>query len=125
MLVVMQPLDNSEQIRRFRRLIPERRGPSVSAMAMYLVERYLPGLSSEEVALTARRAASSAAALAADGVRIRYLGSTRLPADEACLCCFEAESAAVVLAANEQAGAPFVRIVEARRISRSTERKDR
>ena len=84
-------------------------------MATYLVERYLPGLSVEELALTAARAASATADLAAEGVPIRYLGSTLLPADEACLCCFEAESAAVVAAANERAGMPFARVVEAHR----------
>lgn len=92
-------------------------------MATYLVERYLPGLGIEELVLTAARAASASAELAAYGVRIRYLGSTLLPGDEACLCCFEAESAEVVAAANEQARAPFARIVDARRISRSHARR--
>jgi hypothetical protein len=87
-------------------------------MTAYLLERYLPGLSSDELALTAARVASVTAEVAATGIAIRYLGSTLVPADEACLCCFEAGSAAAVAAMNERAGAPFARIVETRRISR-------
>ncbi len=86
-------------------------------MTTYLVERYLPGLRAKELRATTARAASAAAELAASGVAIRYLGSTLVPEDEGCLCWFEAESAAVIAAANERAAAPFARIVEARCIS--------
>jgi Protein of unknown function (DUF4242) len=93
-------------------------------MATYLVERYLPGLNVDELAVTAARVASVTAELAATGIPIRYLGSTLVPVDEACLCCFEAESAAAVAAANERAAAPFARIVETHRISRSVNKMD-
>jgi hypothetical protein len=87
-------------------------------MATYLVERYLTGLAVGDLAEIAARAAFATAELAATGVPIRYLDSTLVPSDEACLCCFEAESAAAVAEVNERAGVPFARIVEARRISR-------
>lgn len=90
-------------------------------MTTYLLEHYFPGLSSDELALTAARGASVTAEVAATGIAIRYLGSTLVPADEASLCCFEAESAAGVAAANERAGTPFARIVETRRISRRSD----
>jgi hypothetical protein len=44
----MQPLDDSEQVRRFRRLIPNRRTARADGMTTGPVGRYLPGLSKAE-----------------------------------------------------------------------------
>ncbi len=90
---------------------------SVWRVTTYLVERYLPGRGVDALAAMAARAASAAAKLTAEAVAVRYLGSTLVPEDEACLCCFESDSAAAVIAANERAEAPFARIVEVRLIS--------
>jgi hypothetical protein len=73
-------------------------------MPTYLVERYLPG----------RNRAWLDAALIRLGKQRRraaHLGSTYVPADDACLCRFEALSADDVRDANEIAGVPFARIV--------------
>jgi hypothetical protein len=78
-------------------------------MPTYLVERYLPG----------RNRAWLEAALARLGTQRRraaHLGSTYVPADDSCLCRFEAKTADDVRDANEIAGVPFARIVAAEEI---------
>jgi hypothetical protein len=80
---------------------------------VYVVERYLPGLSRSgllRALLELKRATES---LAAEGAVVRYLGSTIVLEDEACFCQFEAASAEVVVEANRRARAPFDRIVPA------------
>jgi uncharacterized protein DUF4242 len=78
-------------------------------MPTYLVERYLPGRNRDwlEAALGRLRTQRRRAA---------HLGSTYVPADDSCLCRFEARSADDVRDANEIAGVPFARIVEAQEI---------
>jgi hypothetical protein len=75
----------------------------------YLVERYLPGITEQELTeATARlRAAAEREALC-------YLGSTFVPAEEACFCRFEAPSREAVERACRRADVPFARITEAR-----------
>lgn len=73
---------------------------------MFLVERYLPGMSTESMRAGAARAQSAAA-----GTAVRYLGSTVIPEEEACFCTFEAPSAEAVAEVNERAAFPFARIV--------------
>src|SRR5690242_10315467 len=76
----------------------------VGAMPTYLVERYLPGRNRDWL---------DAALVRLDKQRRRAarLGSTYVPADDACICRFEAVSADDVRDANEIAGVPFARIV--------------
>jgi hypothetical protein len=78
---------------------------------VYVVERYLPGTSSEELRTLVRRLASTTSELRAEGTDVRYLGSTIVPGDEACFCQFEASSEEAVAEANRRAGVPFDRIV--------------
>ncbi len=80
---------------------------------MYLVERYLPGEPSAELARVARRAESSTAQLRAQGAPIRYLGSTLVSEEQTCFCLFEAPDSDAVRAANDRAGLSFERIVSA------------
>jgi hypothetical protein len=80
-------------------------------LATYLVERYLPGSSPEAIEAAAARASATTAELAAEGVPVRYLGTTFVPEDEACFCQFEAPSAEVVLQANRRARLPVDRVV--------------
>jgi len=82
-------------------------------MQTYLVERYLPeaaGLGPNDIA---GRAEAAAAAMRLEGVPIRYLGSTLAPADESCLCVFEAPTEQAVRETNDRAGLAYERIVEA------------
>jgi hypothetical protein len=79
-------------------------------MPTYLVERYLPGRDRAwlEAAVTRLRRQRR---------RAKHLGSTYVPAEDSCLCRFEAETAEDVRDANEIAGVPFARIVPAEEIA--------
>jgi hypothetical protein len=80
---------------------------------VYVVERYLPGVSRFEFERKLERLGQVTAALRKEGARVRYLGSTIVPEDEACFCQFEAPSAEAVAEANRRAKLPFDRIVAA------------
>jgi hypothetical protein len=73
-------------------------------MPTYLVERYIPGRNRDwlEAALARLRRQRRRAA---------HLGSTYVPAEDACFSRFEAATADDVRDANEIAGVPFARIV--------------
>lgn len=86
-------------------------------MAKYLVERYLPGITGEQLAAAAGRAKATTAQLSEQGTAVRYLRSTFVPGEEKCYCLFEGPSADAVRMANEQAELPFERIVEAQHIA--------
>ena len=80
---------------------------------VYVVERYLPGVSSSElerVLVVLRRTTRE---MRSEGTPVRYLGSTIVPDDEACFCQFEGPSQAAVAEANRRAGVAFDRIVPA------------
>jgi uncharacterized protein YbjT (DUF2867 family) len=87
----------------------------------YLVERYLPGVTQRQLDEASERLATAATGLAADGVEVRYVGSTFVPSQESCFCRFEGASADAVRRACEQAGVSFARIVVARDLSRGRE----
>ena len=72
---------------------------------VYVVERYLPGLSRSDLLQGLSR-------LERDR-EVRYLGSTIVLGDEACFCQFEAPSEAAVAEVNRKAGLTFDRIVPA------------
>lgn len=86
-------------------------------MAKFLVERYLPGFTSEQLAAAAGAAKKTTQEMDKEGVPVRYLRSTFVPGEEKCFCLFEGPSADVVRQANERAGLPFERIVDALHIS--------
>lgn len=82
-------------------------------MAVYLVERYLPGIDGEGVRALAARLRAACAQLRDDGTPVRYLGSLFLPGEESCFCRFEAPSVEAAARLNELAGTPYARISEA------------
>ena len=82
-------------------------------MAVYLVERYLPGEPATELARVAHRAETTTAQLRAEGIPVRYMGSTLVPEEQTCFCLFDAPSDREVLAANDRAGLGYERIVSA------------
>jgi hypothetical protein len=82
-------------------------------MAKYLVERYLPGITPEQLTAAAGAAKSTTAAMTQEGTAVRYLRSTFVPGEEKCFCLFEGPSADVVRLANDRAQLPYERIVEA------------
>lgn len=82
---------------------------------LYLVERYLPGATDDDVADAAERVAAASERMTAEGISVRYLGTTFIPADETCFCEFEAPTRETVDWVNERANVPFARILPAAR----------
>jgi hypothetical protein len=85
-------------------------------MGTYMVERYLPGISEEKLRAAVGRVKVAASQMRAEGVAIRYVGSTFAPEDQCCFCLFAGPSPAAVQETNERAAFPFARIVPAVRI---------
>jgi Nickel responsive protein SCO4226-like len=80
---------------------------------IYVVERYVPGISRAELERTLERLSKTAQEFWSEGAEVRYLGSTIVPEDEACFCQFEAASEELVAEINRRAGIAFDRIVSA------------
>jgi hypothetical protein len=80
---------------------------------VYVVERYLPGLSRADLLPRLSRLEPVIEELRGEGSLVRYLGSTIVLEDEACFCQFDASSVDVVTEANRRAALPFDRIVPA------------
>ena len=79
---------------------------------VYVVERYLPGLSRSDLLHELARLECTQE-LRDEAGEVRYLGSTIVLGDEACYCHFEGPTEAAVAEANRRAGLPFDRIVPA------------
>lgn len=90
-------------------------------MAVYLVERDLPGVTMEELAECQKKAIQMGNEMTAAGQEVRYIRSTFVPGDNKCMCLFEAPSADNVRAANERGGIPFTRIVRAEDLTPTAE----
>ena len=82
-------------------------------MNWYVVERYLPGITEEELRIAAERLASAADVVTDEGAPVVYLGSTFVPLEEYCFSRFESASIRSVQRACDLARVPFARIVEA------------
>jgi hypothetical protein len=82
---------------------------------VYVVERYLPGVSRSVLERELERLEQ-----VTRGTPVQYLGSTIVPDDEACFCQFEGPSEEAVAEANRRAGLPFDRIVTAVAVSAAT-----
>lgn len=81
-------------------------------MALYVVERDLSNVPSEQFRLDQRDVASTCMHLKSQGKRIRYISSAVAPTDGRALELFGAESAEVVKEAHIAAGVHYARIVE-------------
>ena len=82
-------------------------------MAVYLVERDLPGVTMEQLAAAQKKAIQMGKELTAQGKDVRYIRSTFVPGENRCMCLFEAANAEHVREANERGEIPFTRIVQA------------
>jgi Protein of unknown function (DUF4242) len=82
-------------------------------MNSYLVERYLPGLTTDALRSALQRAQTACAQLSAAGAPVSYRGSMFLPDEEACFCRFDAETPETVARVNEMAEVQFDRITPA------------
>lgn len=81
-------------------------------MPSYLIEGYFPRSRSAELTESVARLRRAAEALTAEGILVRHVRSSFLPADELFLHVLEAESAEAVGAASKRAGIASERIVE-------------
>lgn len=82
-------------------------------MAVYMVERELPGISMEQLAAAQKAAIETGEQFMREGKNVRYIRTTFVPGEDCCMCLFEADSAELVKEVNETAQIPFNRIVEA------------
>ena len=82
-------------------------------MPKYMVERHLPGITSDQLSAAAARAKAATAQMSEEGTPIRYLRSTFVPSEEKCYCLFDGPSADAVEQANKRANIPYERVVEA------------
>jgi Protein of unknown function (DUF4242) len=89
---------------------------------VYVVERYVPSVSSSELERALVALSRTTREMRGEGTPVRYLGSTIVPDDEACFCEFEAPSQAAVAEANRRAGVAFDRIVPAVAVSPASRR---
>jgi hypothetical protein len=80
---------------------------------VYVVERYLPGLSQSDLLRRLSELEEATESVWTESAGVRYLGSTIVLKDEACYCQFEGPAQAAVAEANRQAGLSFDRIVPA------------
>lgn len=86
-------------------------------MPLYLVDRDLPGISTDDLQALHYAALAACRQARAAGQPIDYLSSVFIPGEQRCLCLFEADDETVVGALNEAAGLPFTRIVAALRFT--------
>jgi Nickel responsive protein SCO4226-like len=85
----------------------------VLAMAVYMVDRDLKGITLEQLGAAQRRAIETGKQFTAEGKNVKYLRSVFVPGESHCMCLFEAPSPQLVKEVNEVAQIPFTRIVEA------------
>jgi hypothetical protein len=82
-------------------------------MAVYMVERDLPGITNDQLAAAQRAAIDTGRQMTAEGKNVRYIRTTFVPGEAKCMCLFEADNPELVKEVNETAQIPFTRIVEA------------
>ncbi len=82
-------------------------------MSVYLVDRYLPGVTREQFVPLQLAAAAMSRRYTLEGNPIHYIRTTFLPAEWHYMCLFEAADAKLVQEVNEAAAVPFTRIIEA------------
>ena len=82
-------------------------------MAVYMVERELPGITMEQLAAAQKAVIETGQKFTEEGKNVRYIRTTFVPTENNCMCLFEADNADLVKEVNETAQIPFKRVVEA------------
>jgi hypothetical protein len=82
-------------------------------MAVYMVERELPGVTMDQLAAAQRAAIETGQQFTSEGKNVRYIRTTFVPNEARCMCLFEADNADLVKEVNEAAQIPFTRVIEA------------
>jgi len=78
-----------------------------------MVESYPVGLTADELTAATDRAARVAAEFRLDGIDVRLIESTLVPAEDSLFCIFEAPSREVVEEIATRAAIPIDRLIEA------------
>ena len=89
-------------------------------MAVYMVERELPGVSMDQLAAAQKAAIETGRQFTEEGKNVRYIRTTFVPGEARCMCLFEADNAELVKEVNETAQIPYNRVVEAMDLTPST-----
>jgi hypothetical protein len=89
-----------------------------------MVEQYLPGISARERDEASARLAAAVKELLAQGVALRYVGSTFVPEEDSCFSRFEASSRDDVQSVYERARLPVARIHAVHSLPRHDEPKE-
>ena len=82
-------------------------------MAVYMVERDLPGITLEQLGGAQKAAIETSQEFSSKGKQVRYIRSTYVPGDSKVMCLFEASGQQLVEEVNQAANIPFTRVVEA------------
>ena len=82
-------------------------------MAVYLVDRDLPGITPDGLAALLRATLATCRDFTSAGTPVRYLHGLFVLGEARSLCLFEADDEATVAALNDAANLPFTRVVEA------------
>ncbi|NJD05074.1 MAG: DUF4242 domain-containing protein [Methylococcaceae bacterium] len=81
-------------------------------MAIFAVQRELPGITMEQLAGAQKAAISTSEQLSKEGVPVKYVRSNFYPGSNHCTCLFEAADAEAVKKVNDTASLPYVKIEE-------------
>jgi len=82
-------------------------------MAVYLVDRDLPGIQLEQLAAAQKAAIATCEQFTKQGKNVHYIRSMFVPGDSHCMCLFEAPTQDLVKEVNDTAKIPYKRIVPA------------
>ena len=82
-------------------------------MAVYMVERELPGITMDQLAAAQRAAIETGKQFTSEGKNVRYIRTTFVPNEAHCMCLFEADNADLVKEVNDAAKIPYTRVIEA------------
>lgn len=81
-------------------------------MTTYAVERNLQGINMEQLAAAQQAAIKASQELSNQGNPVTYIRSNFYPADQRCICLFEAQSKDAVERVNKNAALPFDKVEE-------------
>jgi hypothetical protein len=82
-------------------------------MPIYMVERDLPGITTDALQSAQQAAIAASRQSTANGSPVRYLRSTFVPGESRCMCLFEAATPEIVRQVNDAARIPYFRVAEA------------
>jgi len=82
-------------------------------MTVFMVERDLPGVTTDQLAAAQKAAIEKGQEYTANGKDVRYIRSIFVPGESKCMCLFEAANQEVVKELNEEAGIPYTEVKEA------------